>query len=530
MFELTGGGVAAADLDLDGWTDLLCTQGGTWGNGRKISAEPVLEIFRNLRGKRFSHSTRPAAITAADFGQGLAVGDFNQDGFPDVLTASTQGARLFINLGDGSFQDLGTLPQSAGKWITSCAIADLDSDSFPDLFLVAYLGGADVFDRLCDDGTGQPAMCLPAVFPAVPDLLLVNDASGSFMDHSSSLPPSNAEGKGLGVLVIPPQLPDPDARPQILIANDTTPNALLSWDPRDRQWLDQGFASGLAVSSLGRAEGSMGIAAADLNADQIPELVITNFLGESHAWYESQPGATWLDLRRPAGLEAATRDVLGFGCCFLDAQLDGTPELFIANGHIDNLEHLGRPWKMPSQLFDVSPGGCTLIPADQLGPWFITPHIARAAATLDWNRDHAPDLLVGLLHESSTLLTNTTPALGNAISIKLIATSGERSAVGASSIALNVDQSPLGIAQQIVAGHGYQAASENTLIHPCNSLNTLPTLRVTWPATHTAMSADNFTPGDPTTSSPSTQTFRNLATNQHYIILQNRPEPYLVPL
>jgi Flp pilus assembly protein TadD len=510
MYELTGPGTAAVDLDQDGWTDLAITQGGTWQHNHKASAEPALTIFRNLRGQRFQNVSNTAGSTANDFGQGLAAGDLNQDGFLDLVTASVNGARLWINNGDGTLADHGLLPESVGKWITSCAIADLNQDSLPDLFLVTYLGGPDVFSRLCDDGSGQSAMCLPAVFPAVPDLLLLNDGSGFFRDHSAELPESNAAGKGLGILVMHSALREQATRPEILIANDTTPNALLTWDPATATWLDRGFTSGLAMSGQGRAEGCMGIAATDLNSDQIPDLVITNFLGESHAWYESRPGDTWEDRRAPSRLEQATRDVLGFGTCFLDANLDGHPELFIANGHIDNLEHLGRPYRMPAQMFAAIADEFRLLPATELGSWFQHPHIARAAVSLDWNRDHAPDLLVGLLHENSTLLSNTSPQPGKGISLTLVSQRGERHPVGARSAILLEDETPLGPIQQLFAGHGYQSSADTTLIHGCGPRKTVPTLRITWP---TGIS----------------DAFHDVETDSHYILIEGRSTLWTLP-
>ncbi len=510
MYELTGPGVGAVDLDHDSWTDLAITQGGSWQNNRKSSTEPVLEIFRNLRGERFQSISDPAGCTANDFGQGLAAGDINQDGFIDLVTASLQGARLWTNNGDGTLTDHGILPESAGQWVTSCAIADLNADSLPDLFLVTYLGGPDVFSSLCDDGTGQSVMCLPAVFPALPDLLLLNDGAGSFTDHSSDLPESNAHGKGLGILIMHNSAAGEPSEPEIFIANDTTPNALLSRDPLTASWFDRGFASGLAVSGQGRAEGCMGIAAADLNADQIPDLVVTNFLGEAHAWYESQPGGNWDDRRSASLLEQATRSVLGFGTCFVDANLDGHPELFIANGHIDNLEHLGRPWRMPAQLFTAAGGQFRLLSPESLGSWFLQPHIGRAAVSLDWNRDHAPDLLVGLLHENSALLTNSSPDRGQGISLTLVRQRGERHPVGARSTILSENQSPLGPSLQIFAGHGYQSAADTTLIHGCGPRKTVPTLKITWPT-------------------GTSDAFHHVETGSHYILIEDRSQLWKLP-
>ncbi|MEY3174178.1 MAG: hypothetical protein RLZZ436_2092 [Planctomycetota bacterium] len=510
MYELTGPGAGAVDLDHDGWTDLAVTQGGTWLNNHKSSTEPVLTLFRNIRGQRFQDISTPAGSTANDFGQGLAAGDLNQDGFQDFVTASIHGTRLWINNGDGTLADYGILPESVGKWVTSCAIADLNEDSLPDLFLVTYLGGPDLFSRLCDDGTGKSAMCLPAVFPAVPDLLLLNDGAGSFSDYSGDLPESNADGKGLGILVMHNAPPGQPTRPEIVIANDTTPNALLSWDSATATWLDRGFASGLAVSGQGRAEGCMGIAAADLNADHIADLVITNFLGEAHAWYESRPGGTWEDRRSSSRLERATRDVLGFGTCFIDANLDGHPELFVANGHIDNLEHLGRPYRMPAQLFTAANNEFQPLPAAALGSWFIQPHIARATVSLDWNRDHAPDLLVALLHENSALLTNSSPGPGRGISLTLVSHRGERHPVGARSAVLLEDQSILGPTLQIFAGHGYQSAADTTLIHGCGPRKTVSTLQITWPT-------------------GTSNAFHDVETSSHYILIEGRSTLWKLP-
>lgn len=510
MYELTGPGAAAVDLDHDGWTDIALTQGGTWQNNRKSSAEPTLTLFRNLRGQRFQNVSSTAGSSANDFGQGLAAGDLNHDGFLDLVTASLNGARLWINNGDGTLEDHGILPESLGKWITSCAIADLNQDSMPDLFLVTYLGGPDVFSRLCDDGFGQASMCLPAIFPALPDLLLLNDETGSFHDHSTDLPESNNAGKGLGVLVMHSAPADQATRPEILVANDTTPNALFTWDPDSATWQDRGFISGLAMSGQGRAEGCMGIAAADLNSDQIPDFVITNFLGEAHAWYESRPGGTWEDRRIPSRLEQATRDVLGFGTCFLDANLDGHPELLIANGHIDNLEHLGRPYRMPTQMFTATADEFHLLPATELGSWFQLPHIARAAVSLDWNRDHAPDLLVTLLHENSTLLSNSSPQPGQGISLTLVSHRHERHPVGARSAVLLEDQTPLGPIQQLFAGHGYQSAADTTLIHGCGQRKTVPTLRITWPT-------------------GTSDAFHDVETDSHYILIEGRSTLWKLP-
>lgn len=146
-------------------------------------------VFRNVRGSRFDDVSKVASFGDTDYGQGVAIGDIDQDGFPDILVASIGCARLWMNLGDGTFRDQGSCPisrDSAEPWLTSCAIADLNSDSLPDIYLAGYLSGADVFDRVCRDSNGAPEVCFPTLFPGEADDLLLNDGSGGFVNASLS--------------------------------------------------------------------------------------------------------------------------------------------------------------------------------------------------------------------------------------------------------------------------------------------------------------------------------------------------------
>lgn len=452
MFELTGGGVAAVDFDHDSYTDVLMTQGNDWD---RPSASMMDALFRNLRGSAFQLiRASDSDFGRPDFSQGVACGDLDQDGFAEFVTTSTSGMAIWWNLGDGTFRHM-ELPYNLAQWYTSCAIADLNSDSLPDIYVEGYLQGEELFSRVCHDGSTQHLMCLPSIFDAEPDVLLINSGSGTFRDESNLLPEDNQDGKGLGLLVYS----GADRKPLTLIANDTTPNQLLSGS--DGQPLtNSGFEAGISLSAQGKAEGSMGIAIGDPDSDGDFDLVITNFLGESHAFYASTSAASYQDVRRSSRLEDLTLKVLGFGTQFLDADNDGVEELFISNGHIDNLEAEGKPWKMPAQLLRWNDGRFSELPANESGDYFQNLHIGRAAARLDWNADGKPDLLLGNLYEPSVILTNTTSNTPGSVTLSLIGRLGARDGT-LSTVNAVVEQRQ--IVRQITAGDGYHCSNEKSI-------------------------------------------------------------------
>jgi tetratricopeptide (TPR) repeat protein len=481
MYEFTGGGIAVLDFDLDGWPDVYFTQGCAWPPDANAAGDGD-RLFRNRSGTFFDDATAGAGLRGGGFGQGVAVGDFNADGFPDLYAAHLRANQLWRNNGDGTFSDVTSDAGVAGgrdDWTTSCLIADLDGDALPDIYAVNYVTGSDVFDRVCRHPDGAPRICMPFDFEGQPDRLWLNQGDGRFLPAPSDVFAPDEPGKGLGVAAFDSHL---TGRLSLLVANDTTPNfffvsdALEGERPRLR---NRGIESGLALSGEGKAKAGMGIALGDVNGDGWLDVHVTNFFGEANSLYLSAEPGVWEDRTRDTGLFHSTLNVLGFGTQFLDADLDGRIELFIANGHIDDFSRYGKPYRMPPKLFRWNGQRFLEISADELGAYFRGKWLGRAVARLDWNRDGRDDLIVGHLVDETALLTNTTPQAGGFLSLKLVGVQSSRDAVGTTASARIGQQT---IVRQLTAGDGYQASNERRLIFGTGRASQIDELVVHWPS------------------------------------------------
>ncbi len=412
MYEFPGGGIGVLDFDLDGFPDACFSQGCPWPPS-PANKQYLDQLFRNRQGRSFENVTDQAGLSQNGFGQGVAVGDYNADGFPDLYLAGIGLNALWTNNGDGTFSNATAEANLQGKhWTTSCLMADLNGDGLPDLYDVNYLMGQGIFERVCRHPDGTPALCMPFDFEGEPDCLWLNAGDGRFTEATAEMLSIVPAGKGLGVMAWDA---DASGHLSVLVANDTTPNFFFvpECSPQKGCRLEErGIVSGLAFNGEGKAEGCMGIALADIDGNGALDVHITNFLAESNTlWMQQSPGL-YEDKTQPMGLREPTLNVLGFGTQFLDANLDGRWELFAANGHIDDLTALGKPHAMRAQLFEWNGTRFQEADAKTLGAYFQKKWLGRAAARLDWNRDGLADLLVGHLDQDSALLTNTTKPHG----------------------------------------------------------------------------------------------------------------------
>lgn len=500
MFEFTGGGIGVMDFDGDGFPDVWFTQGRRWPPASP-DAEHVDRLFRNASARRFDDVTAAAGLRESGFGQGVAAGDFNSDGFPDLYVANIGPNCLWCNNGDGTFTDV---TQQAGfsgaAWTTSCVLADLDGDGFSDIYDVNYVTSDDVFDRVCVHPDGSPKICMPFDFEPQPDRFWKNDGAGRFTDATSEFLPLAPPGKGLGAAV---WNADGSGRLSLFVANDTTPGFFFVPEGQGSSSLrmrERGFESGLALNGDGKATGAMGIALGDVDGNGGLDVHVTNFSSESNTLYMNVGNGVYEDRSRDLGLHAATVDLLGFGTQFLDADLDGRLELFVANGHVDDWRSQGRPYRMPAQLFRWSGRRFDVETSPEAGPYFDESWLGRAVARLDWNRDGRDDLLVGHLGDPAALLTNTTPSTGNSLRVRLVAVNSQRDAIGTT---LVLRAGARRWTHQLTAGDGYQASNERQLILGLGKCEQVNELLVQWP-------------------SGSRQTFANLPAQGELLLIEGR--------
>ncbi len=511
-FDFTGGGIGVIDIDCDSWPDLYFAQGCKLDDsGTNVISGTPNQLFRNLRGES-SVDINELCLLPGDVGysQGVAVGDLNNDGFPDVYVSNIGRNLLLQNNGDGTFTDISRqICNDAGRWSTSCLVCDLNSDGIPDLYTVNYLSG-EVLTRICRDEDGRKGSCAPQSFPGAQDQIHFGDGAGMFVDATSESGIKVDNGKGLGVVA--GDL-DNDGLLDLFVANDGVPNFLFTMNSAEHgfRFAESAMQRGVAVNGDGLSEACMGVVVDDLNGDLRPDMFVTNFLDESNTLYQGLEiegfftDNTWaVDSR----LGPASLSMLGFGAQAVDGDMDGKLDLVVANGHVDDFSDQDVPYEMPTQYFQ-NLGNLRFAErsADTLGPFFTKPRLGRSVVKLDWDNDGAEDVAVGALDQPVALLANRTERRGHSLSFELRAISSQRDSIGAK-IRMELDGTV--VQRQLTAGDGYLASNDRKMLFAVASAITPPNLTLTWP-------------------SGSVQTFKEINAGQHWIAVEGRPVLYLVP-
>ncbi|MEZ6064642.1 MAG: FG-GAP-like repeat-containing protein [Planctomycetaceae bacterium] len=461
VHTFTGGGVGLLDFDRDGWTDCLWAQGhdGPTPHDRKQATSDAL--FRNLGGGAWQPVSSAAGIVEDAYDQGVAAGDLDGDGFPEMYVANIGGNALWWNNGDGTFSaEPSTLP-GGDQWTSSVLIADINGDAHPDLFDVNYLEAADLYERVCGR-PGHPQVCNPMVFDGAADRLWVSDGAGGFKNVSGEFELDAEDGRGLGV--IGARFAGDSAGLDLYVANDMAANRLLmSHVAVDGVWSlqDVSVLKGVAFDRDGRSRAGMGIAAGDISGDGLLDLCVTNFLQESNNLYTSTAEGGYEDQAEQRGVGNASRPVLGFGTQFLDVDLDGDLDLFQANGHIDDFTETGAGYAMPPQL--LRNGGQGDFTEATLQEWLTADKpqwIGRAVARGDWNRDGRDDLFISRLREPAVLLENQAIPEQRSITLRFVG-ARDRDAIG--TIVRVVAPTSLST-HQVIGGGGYAATNSMDLV------------------------------------------------------------------
>lgn len=486
VFEQNGGGVAVLDLDMDDSPDLFFSQGTRWRTGAYHPDLPPAAVdclYRNRDGVAFTDITAAARLVDRSFGQGCTAADFDEDGFVDLYVAAIGRNQLFRNNGDGTFTDVSRgCGLTFEDWTASVVIADLNEDGIPDIFDVTYLMGAEVYRAICDGFA-----CSPKVFEGAPDRLLIGCGDGRFEDGSEALPELTGS-KGLGVVAA---APNGQGRLCLFVANDQVPNFLLrntaAGPPFNIRLQDEGFLSGVAFNADGLAMASMGVAADDANGDGRLDLLVTTFKDEPFMLFQQDASGLFADVTGSSGLKTAGLPFVGWGAQFLDADLDGHPDLVVVNGHVDDYRRKGGEYHMPPQFFhNTGRGKFVEAGDDSVGVFFSEKRLGRGLARIDWNRDGRMDFVASHIGHPASLVTNRTMNHGRFLNVTLHATKTARDAIGS---VVTVSHHDRTWSKQLVAGDGYMASNQRMLSFGTGPVDRVD-IRVRWPSGRTALVRD----------------------------------------
>ena len=459
MFEQSGGGVAVIDYDGDDWPDLFFPQGGIWRTGQ-LEPDPPTELpdrlFRNSEGQQSIDVTVAAGLVDTGFGQGASVGDFNNDGFPDLYVGNIGRNQLIRNNGDGTFGDVTRIAGlTSMDWTASTAIVDLNADGNPDLFDVNYLTGERVHEMICHEKT-----CSPKDFPGAPDRLLLSRGDGSFELIAPEKP--EVDGKGLGIIAFDLHT---RGRPTLFIANDQVPNFLLhnyaTGNGHNLRFEDEAFISGVAFNQDGPPMASMGVAADDMDGDGRIDFYITTFKNEPRLLFVQDSPGFFSERSMTAGVSPATNPLIGWGAQCIDPDRDGNPDIILVNGHVDDLRSEGGEYQMRPQFFhNLGSARFEELMGPDAGPFLEQKRVGRGLSRLDWNCDGLMDFAVSNISDPASLVINATQGAGHYISVRLKARHGARDAFGS---VIDVRCSDRTWRKQLVAGDGYMASNERVI-------------------------------------------------------------------
>ena len=497
--ETMCGGVGVLDFDGDGWLDVYAVQGGTFPPPEHARFGD--RLFRNRGDGRFEDATAASGLGAlpGGYGIGIAVGDYDNDGRPDIFVTRWRSYALYHNLGNGRFEDATARAGLGGSrdWPTSAAWADLDNDGDLDLYVCHYVEWDPMTAAPCPhpQNAGH-AYCDPRLFPALPDHVFRNDA-GRFIDVTKEAGIVDTHGRGLGVLAADL---DGDGRIDLFVTNDTTANFFFRNQGQFR-FTEEALDSGLAAGGGGGYMAGMGIALGDLDGDGLPDIAVTNFYGESTTLYHNHGEGIFSDRSAEAGLAAPTRYMLGFGIAALDANNDGRLDLAQVNGHVSDYRP-ASPYAMPAQLFLGAGAGKFLDASRRAGSSWQVPRVGRGLAVGDLDNDGRIDLLFLAQNEPLAYMHNMT-AGGHALSFRLEGVTSSRDAVGAR---VSIQAGGRRLVAFRYGGGSYQSASDSRIHFGLGSLTRAEEVEVAWP-------------------SGKVSRFRNLPADAAYLVREGSGQP-----
>jgi hypothetical protein len=475
--ETLGSGCAFLDYDGDGWQDILLINGMDWPNDKQ--APTSMRLYRNNRDGTFTDVTQRAGLDLEMYGMGIAVGDYNNDGFPDILVTCVGQNRLFKNTGKGTFVDVTRASGLAGRmgFSTSALWFDYDRDGFLDLFVCNYVKWSAEHDVFCSLDGKQKSYCTPEAYRGETCWLFHNRGNGTFEDATAASGIFDTSSKSLGVALLDY---DRDGWPDLLVANDTQPNKLYR-NLHDGTFKDVGVEAGIAFSAEGKARAGMGVDVADFDNSGSAGIAITNFDNEMIGLYRPAGKGTYNDVAVQAGVGLPSQNTLGFGCAFLDADLDGSVDLVVANGHIDETVRNIRGnvgYAQPPQLFLNNGQGKFHELGQAVGDGFHQAKVGRGLAYADFDRDGDLDLLMTTNNGPAYLYRNDQLAGNHSIRFTLVGTQSNRDAIGAN---VRIEYEGFSQSRLVKSGSSYLSQSELPVTFGLGKRDKIARVVIEWP-------------------------------------------------
>jgi len=497
--ETMGSGCAFIDYDADGWPDILLVNGMDWpGHKRQRS---TMHLYRNNRNGTFTDVTRAAGLDVELYGMGVAVGDYNNDGFPDILITCVGQNRLFRNTGKGTFVDATMAAGLAGRtgFSTSALWFDYDRDGLLDLFVCNYVKWTPERDVFCSLDGKQKSYCTPEAYRGDTCWLFHNRGNGTFEDVSATCGIFDTSSKSLGVTMIDSDI---DGWPDLFVANDTQPNKLYR-NLRNGTFKDVAVEAGLAFSTEGKARAGMGADTGDFDNSGTPGIAVTNFDNEMIGLFRPQGRGLFEDVALRSGIGAPSRNSLGFGCAFADFDLDGDLDLVVANGHIDETVRNIRGnvgYAQPPHLFLNQGNGTFRDAAADAGREFAQPRVGRGLACGDFDRDGDVDILVTTNNGPAVLFRNDQGAGNRFVRFHLRGTTSNRDAIGAT---VRIFHGGTSQSRLVKGGSSYLSQSELPVTFGVGTRDRIDRVVVSWP-------------------NGRTEEFKNIATGKAYDCVEGK--------
>jgi hypothetical protein len=490
LLETTGCGVAFYDYDNDGWLDVFLVN-GTRLEGFPTGQEPISRLFKNNRDGTFSDVTLKAGLGHSGWGQGVCIGDYDNDGFDDLFVTYFGKNVLYHNNGDGTFTDVSAtagVATSGKRWNTGCAFVDYDRDGKLDLFIANYIDMDLATAPVPESGPclykGVMVACGPPGLKGGKNILFHNNGDGTFTDVSESAGILEASGTfGLGVLTADL---DNDGWPDIYVADDSTPSVLYQ-NKKNGKFQDIAVEAGCALSPDGKAQAGMGISAADYDLDGNLDLVKTNFAGDTPSLYHNLGGGNFEDTTFTAGLGKYTQ-YLGWGCGFFDFDNDGWPDILICNGHVyPEVEQLKTEagYAQRKLLYRNLRDGHFEDVSLEAGPGISDRIAARGCAFGDFDNDGDIDIIVNPINDYPQLIRCDSETGNNWIKVRTIGTRSNRSGIGARLKCVSRvpgETKPHQQVDEVRSGGGYFSQNDLRVHFGIGKAEKVEVLEIRWPS------------------------------------------------